>query len=105
MSESKAPPTEITFRAGAIWAYVNVEERTVESKRPKLSIRVLRRWWDTREKRYRTTTYLQPWDLPNLMLVASKAYEHIMLHAMPNNTRPGDNVSSAPRHTESVNGR
>ena len=103
MTESKPPPAEVVFRAGMIWAYVNREERNGDSKYPKRDIRILRRWWDPREKKYRTTTYFQPQDLPKLILVAGKAYEHIMLREvtdMPGQESKTGYVQGDAEHTD-----
>ena len=80
MTQSKVPPLEKTFRAGTIWAHINAEEQIAGTKFRKHSVRIQRHWRDTREEKWRTTTYFRPEDLPKLILVASKAYEHIMLH-------------------------
>ena len=68
------------FRAGAISAAIwttttIVDGRSVEQH----SIRVQKRYRDARSGEWKTTGYLQPQDLPKLVLVASKAFEHMTL--------------------------
>lgn len=80
---------EKTFRAGTIWAHIETEESTGPGSRtPRRSVRILRHWKDDRDGKWRTTTYFRPDDLPKLILVASKAYEYVMLHEVNEDQEP-----------------
>ena len=68
------------FRAGQIAAAVwkssaLVDGRSVEQ----YTIRTEKRYRDPRSGEWKTTGYLQPQDLPKLMLAVSKAYEYVTL--------------------------
>ncbi len=81
MARTPALICEKTFRAGTIWAYIEAKEAMGGGSRaPQRSVRIQRHWMDDRSGTWRTTTFFRPCDLPQLILVASKAYEYIMLH-------------------------
>lgn len=81
MTSGEKEQPGLEFRAGtivaAVWTTVaNIDGRSV----PQHSIRIQKRYRDERTGEWKTTTYFRPDDLPKLALVATKAYEHLLLH-------------------------
>jgi len=52
----------------------------------KFSVRIQKRYRDEKSGQWKTTTYLRPDELPKLALVATKAYEYLMLRQTGNGT-------------------
>ena len=80
------------FRAGAISAAIwktiaIVDGRTVEQH----SIRVQKRYRDPRSGEWKTTGYLQPQDLPKLVLVVGEAIKFVTLREVEDSS-----VSATP---------
>jgi hypothetical protein len=95
---------EKEFRAGAIWAHVYRADKST-AKYPQYDVRIQRHWNDTRSGKWRTTTYFRPEDLPRLILVASKAYEYIMLHEMDSNSDSSGDAPDTQSMAETANVR
>ncbi len=80
MSQQKPEAPEKEYRAGTICAAVWRKEVTHQGRKwVEYSVRIQKRYKDERSGEWKTTTYFRPDDLPKLMLVTSKAYEHVAL--------------------------
>jgi len=87
MSESDKQQPVMEFRAGTIVASVWQERGAANGKSyPTFSIRIQKRYRDEKSGQWKTTTYVRPDELPKLALVATKAYEHLMLRQTDNGT-------------------
>ena len=76
MSENRPPDKE--FRAGAIRASIWAEEAEQDGRTyTRHTVKIEKRYRDRNE--WRSTQYFFPNDLPKLALVASKAYEYVVL--------------------------
>lgn len=76
--ESKRPIKE--FRAGAISAAIWEKTATVDGRAvPQHSVRIQKRYKDERSGEWKTTGFLRSDELPKVVLVASKAFEHVTL--------------------------
>lgn len=80
MSKSDNQQPDKEFRAGAISAAIWTKNVMVDGRQARQdTVRVQKRYRDGRSGEWRTTTYFRPDDLPKLILVVSRAYEHVML--------------------------
>jgi hypothetical protein len=77
------------FKAGTIVAAIWSESVVLDGRTvPQHSIRIQKRYRDEKSGEWKSTTYFRPDDLPKLVLVAGKVYEHLMLRTA------GDAVTS-----------
>ena len=89
-------PPEKEFRAGTI---VGSIWRTPASKAgtpyDQLSIRIQKRYKDDKDGKWKTSSYFQGRELPNLVLVAAKVHEYVTLREVDNTPAagPGDSPS------------
>jgi len=78
MSEKRPPDRE--FRAGAIRASIWGEEAEQDGRTyTRHTVKIEKRYRDDRNE-WKSTQYFFPNDLPRLALVASKAYEYVVLN-------------------------
>jgi hypothetical protein len=89
-NETNQPVAE--FRAGTIVAAIWESSTVINGKTvPQHSVRIQKRYRDERSGEWKSTTYFRPDDLPKLVLVASKVYEHVTLRIV-------DTPVEQPRH-------
>ena len=80
MPQQTAEPPEKEYRVGTICAAIWRKEVAHQGRKlVEHSIRIQKRYKDERSGEWKTTTYFRPDDLPKLMLVASRAYDHVAL--------------------------
>ncbi len=80
MSDQGHSKPIVEFRAGTIVAAIWSADATRNGNSVRQhSIRIQKRYKDDKSGQWKTTTYVRPDELPKLALVASKAYEYVML--------------------------
>lgn len=82
MNEQSQKQPSREFRAGTVVAAIWEESATISGRNvTQFSIRIQKRYRDERDGQWKSTTYFRPDELPKLVLVASKAYEDVMLRS------------------------
>lgn len=80
MSANDPQRPDFEVHAGSIFAAVWTKPlNTPRGERPTYSIRIHKRYRDKQSGEWKSTTYLRPDDIPKLMLVASRVYQHTCL--------------------------